>query len=155
MANKEWHNEWLRTGTIGEDALIQWFQRLSLLPCLTLPVVVKSWKCNAATANKGSSLTGTQHAAWGADVEATLFFALSHTSFHLPVCQHMFYAITDFYRGLSLPHTQVNATQTSNSFPCENNQQIRDTGCAGGDNAVKYWHQNASDVIYGTQQLAE
>lgn len=45
-------------GTIEEDALIQRFQQSSLLPCLNLPVVVKSWKCNAATTNKSSSLTG-------------------------------------------------------------------------------------------------
>ncbi len=56
--SKEWLNEWVRTATTGKDALIQWFQRPSLLPCLNLPVVVKSWKCNAATTNKSSSLTG-------------------------------------------------------------------------------------------------
>lgn len=30
-ANKEWHNERMRKGTIGEDTLIQWIQRSSLL----------------------------------------------------------------------------------------------------------------------------
>lgn len=55
--------ERMRMGTIGGDTLIQWFQRSSLPPCLNLLELVKSWKCNSATMNKSSSLTGIKRAA--------------------------------------------------------------------------------------------
>ena len=91
-ANKERHDEWVRTGTIGEDALIRWFRRSSLLRCLRLPVVVKSRKCDAATANKSPSLTGSQHARPESPPPprhhppAVLYFPISTIS-TLSVCQ--------------------------------------------------------------------
>lgn len=76
-------SEWVRMRTIGRgDALIQWFQPSSLLPCLKLPVVVKSWKYNAATTNKSSSLTGIHRATRGVDVEAKLFPTPSYSALH-------------------------------------------------------------------------
>lgn len=100
-ANKEWRNEWGRKGTNGEDAFIQWFQRSSLLPCLNLPVVVKSWKCNAATTNKSSSLTRIEYAA-GKQKTRQSSFSPHHTSAFqylpfIPICTYIFlhFAITD------------------------------------------------------------